>query len=492
MTDQPDKDAASNADSQPEGAVDIAQDLDLDLPASEQEKPLEVQVATEDIGPARKKLVVTIPADQIAQRIESSFSEIKTDVQVPGFRKGRAPMRLIERRFGSAVRDDVRSHLVAEGYRQAVEQEKLEVIGEPEIKDFESIELPDEGDLSFEAEVEVTPHFDLPELTNLTVKKPAVSVDESTLEERLERFREREGQMAEVDEPVAEEDYVRCEVRILEGENAADDAAEIAHHPVTYTQAHGEKFEHKGHVVGILVPDMGKQLLGKTKDEVLRISMTGPSGHEEPRIKDQPITIVLKILAVERVQPASVEDLVARFGVEDEAALRNEIRSAMEEDNQRQARTKMHEQLCDQLLDAITMDLPEGLSSRQTARALSRRRMQLASEGTPEEEIEQRLAEMRAETQEDAHRQLKLFFILEKLAKELDVEVNEAEINGRIAAIARQYRRRPEKVRQEMHKAGHLEQLYLQIRDDKTLDSLLEKATIQEDAGDDSASGQAE
>jgi trigger factor len=102
----------------------------------------------------------------------------------------------------------------------------------------------------------------------------------------------------------------------------------------------------------------------------------------------------------------------------------------------------------------------------------------------PEEEVRAKIADMRSESEEQAARQLKQFFILDKASKELEIDVDEQELNGRIAMMAMQQGRRPDKLRQEMAKQGQIEQLYLQLREQKTLDKILESAKVTEVEGD--------
>jgi len=112
-------------------------------------------VTVEDIGPARKRLVIEVSVDRIAEQIASGYTQMKKDADVPGFRRGRAPQRLLERRFGEAIRDDVKGQLLSESYSQAIEDEKLNVIGEPDIKDLSDIVLPDSEPLTFKVEVRI-------------------------------------------------------------------------------------------------------------------------------------------------------------------------------------------------------------------------------------------------------------------------------------------------------------------------------------------------
>ena len=445
-----------------------------------EEKP-EQNVTVEEVGPARKKITIEIPESRIKTAIDDNYGKLQTEATIPGFRVGRAPMRLVQKRFGTAVRDDVKGQLISESYTQALEDNELDVIGEPDVKDIENLELPESGDLSFEVEIEVSPDVTLPDFGKLQVKKYKTQVTDEQVDEEVDRLQERMGQMQAIEEGAVEaEDYVQASVRVLAGEDAGDDAKELANHPAAYILVHGEAHEFKGHVVGIVVNDMGKRLIGKQVGDVERISMTGPSGHEDERIRDQAITLVINLSSIQRVQKAALDEVQTAMGVENEDDLKDRIRQSLEQQAERQQVVDMHKQVSDQLLEEIELELPEGLTSRQTERTLARRKMELYYQGKTEQEVEDQVAEMRSGSEEEAKRELKLFFILDRVAKQFDVEVDEDEINGRVAMQAMQTGRRPEKIRQEMQESGELQNLYLQVREQKALDAIIEQAQVEE------------
>lgn len=441
----------------------------------------EQKVTVEEAGPARKSLTIDIPAARIKSKIESSFSRLQNDAVVPGFRRGRAPQRLLERRFGSSIRDDVRGQLLSESYTQAIEDEKLDVIGEPEVKDIDQIKLPEDGPLIYKVEVEVSPSVELPPLEGLAVNKVKKDVADEQITAEIDRFRERYGKMVDVPgAEVSENDFIQADVRILAGEDAKDDGEEISHQQGVYVQVAGASREFKGHVVGIVVDGLGKRLTGKKPGDIVRISMAGPTSHENDKVKGKPITIVIRIDKVERLEPASVESIVPQLGVESEDDLRKRVREMMEQRRDREQQSDMHKQVADHLLEKVKLDLPKGLTDRQSARVLRRQALELSYQGIAENEIEGRIAELRQSSEEDARKQLKLFFILDQAAKQLEVDVTENEVNGRISMLAMQQGRRPEKLRQQMQRSGELEHLFLQIREQKTLDKIIEKATVTE------------
>jgi len=445
------------------------------------EKKPEQTVKIEDAGPALKRLSIELPESRIKEKIESTYTQLRDDAVLPGFRRGRAPRRLLEKRFASTIGKDIKGQLISESYSQAIEDEKLDVIGEPDVKDIDQIEVPEKGSLKYVVEVEIAPKVELPAFDKIKVNKTVVEVTDKDIDAELDTYRERFGKPTTVEDGKAKEgDYLFADVAVLAGKDAGEDAEKLFDDPETYVLVPGKSRDYKGHVAGIVVDDLGKQLKGKSADDVLSISMTGPSGHENDKIKGQPITLRVTVKRIERVEPAGIEDLVQQMGVESEDDLKTRIGEMIKDRNESNQLADMYKQVSDYLRENVDLELPKGVTGRQTARVLQRQQMELAYRGVPEDEIAQQIAEAREGSEEEAIRQLKLFFIMDQAAKDLDVQVNENEINGRIAALAMQQGRRPEKLRQEMHKRGQIEQLYLQIREQKVMDLVLDKATIKE------------
>ncbi len=451
---------------------------------AEETKP-ELNVTVEDAGPALKRLSIELPESRIKDKIESMYVELRDDAVLPGFRRGRAPRRLLEKRFKSSMTGQLKSQLLSESYSQAIEDQGLDVIGEPDVKDIDKLEVPEKGAMKYVVEVEVAPKVQLPAFDQIKVNKPVFEVTDADVDAEIQPYRERFGKPKTIEDGKSEEgDYLSTDVTVLAGEKAGDDAEKLLEAPDTYVLVTGKKRDYKGHVAGIVVEDLGKLLKDKKPGDSEVISTTGPAGHENEKIKGQPITIKIAIKKIERVEPAPVEDLPGLMGVESVDDLKARIRQMLEQRHAQNQKADMHKQVADYLTDNVELELPKGVTGRQTARVLQRQQMELAYRGVPEDEIAQQIAEMREGSEEEAIRQLKLFFILDQAAKDLEVEVQENEINGRIAMMAYQQGRRPEKLRQEMHKRGQIEQLYLQVREQKVMDQIIEKAAVTEVKGE--------
>ncbi|MBX2851132.1 MAG: trigger factor [Phycisphaeraceae bacterium] len=456
--------------------------------AEETEEGLKFDVKIEDAGPACKSLTITIAEDQIKDKIENSYGSLEDEAVVPGFRRGRAPRRLLEKRFADHVRDDVKNQLLSESYTQAIQDNDLDPLSDPQVDDAEKLELPDSGDLTFTVKVEITPDVELPKYDTLEVTKTLTKVADNDVDEEIERMCQQGGKPTTLEDAKIEEgDYAGVDVKIYEGENAGEDAELIQEIPLDYVMVNGESAEYKGHVAGIVVDDLGKQLTGKTGGDELTISMTGPAAHENEQIRDQPITLKLTVGSVHRIEPATTEAVIEQMGLGSEDELKERVKTMLEQKAEQNTQADLYQQLTDALVDKVDLELPKGITDQQASRVLQRQGMEMMYRGVPEEEVRAKLAEMRSESEEQAARQLKQFFILDKASKELEIDVDEQELNGRIAMMAMQQGRRPDKLRQEMAKQGQIEQLYLQLREQKTLDKILESAKVTEVEGEESA-----
>lgn len=441
-----------------------------------------VQVTVEEAGPALKRLKIEIPEARVQETLETHYDQILAEAQIPGFRPGRAPRRLIERRFGEAIRDDSKAELIGEAYREAIQSHDLNVISEPDIKDAEHLELPESGPLSLEVEVEVSPDVELPELGAITVTRPPAEVSEEEVEAELEQIRERYGQMERLEEAeIAEGDFLTADIRIFAGHGAGEDAEVIAEHPGSNILVPGESRDFRGHAAGIVIEDLGRRLVGAQPGQTIEIETTGPPRHENEAIAGKPITLRVQLGSVERVSPAPIESVVEQAGLEDEATLRSHLRESLESQKQSEQKEAMRRQLRDHLTEQVSIEVPEKLSAKQAGQVLERRRMELAYQGRRAEEIEQQMAEIRAESEEEARRELKLFFILMHAAREFEVEVTENELNGQVAMMAMRQNERPETYRQKMEERGELESLRIQLQEVKTLDHLLEQVSVEEE-----------
>ncbi len=453
----------------------MADETQENLQNAEEQSESEVipnTVTVEEAGTLKKKVIVTIPRAKIDAKMDEMFGELGHSAQVPGFRIGHAPRRLIEKRFGKEVTQDVRNALLGESIGDAIEKSELKTLGEPDL-DLDAIEVPATGDMEFSFEIEVAPEFDLPELAGIKVEKTAMTIDAAKVDEYLEQIRTGRARYEVTDKAAAEGDVVTAEVKISgEGIETLDRKG------ITLRVAPGQ-------IEGLPLVELGKTLTGVKAGKTVSLSVTCPKSHPNEAWQDKNLTVELTITQVQaRILPELNEEFATAAGFESLKDMKEFVHNRLEGRLEMESKRSMRDQVCQYLLDNTGFDLPEGVTARHTARLLQRRYIELMQMGYPREKIEENLTELQAGAAEQAARELKLQFILGKIAEQKEIEVGDDEINSRIAMMAQSYNRRPERMRQELEADGSLQAVATSIREEKALDMLLADAEITETTGE--------
>lgn len=433
-------------------------------------------IKIEDVGPCRKRISVEIPAEAVNDQMELAFGSVASEASIPGFRKGHAPRRLVEKRFGGYVKDETRQRLVTQAYEEAVRENELKVLGQPPAEVFESIEVEAGQPVNFEVEVEVMPVFELPELKGIKVLKPDSTLPEGLVDEEIKKIAINEGSLDE------REDSDRGDY--LTGNAVMTDKDGTEHYNIEGAVVQIPQEGEEGMILGVIVPDFAKQIGTPNEGAKLSIKLTGPENHEVEAIRGKDLTINYEVTKVYRIVPAVVSDLVTKYGFNDEEQLREMITNQLQQRAEVQQQAVMRQQVTKHLADNIEFELPEGLTSQQAARNLERRRMELMYRGVNPTEIEQHMAELRSASAEGARSELKQFFILNKAAEQLNVQIQEQEINARVMQMASQQGKRPEQVIQELQQSGQAQTLIQQVREHKTIDAILADAEIEDVSAD--------
>ena len=401
---------------------------------AEAQGPVEKKVTIEDAGTLKKMVTIEIPRERIDAKYQEMFGELGRSAQVPGFRVGHAPRRLIEKRFGKEVTEDVRNAVVGEALGPSLEDQQLKVIGEPDIK-LDEIELPEEGGMSFTFEVEVAPEFELPDYKGLEIRRPAAEVTDQRLKEAMTSSLRGYGRLRPVNSPIQADDVIVANIEIKgEGVEQSLPNAELRVAPAQ--------------VEGIPLEDLPKALLGKKVGDTCQMKTTVPSAHPNESWRDKELTITFAPQKVKRLEVPKLDENLARqagFGSPDE------------------------------LREAVRQNLRVRLISRHATRLLSRRYVDLLMRGVPREQIEQNAQKLEVAAAEQAQEDLKLTFLLAKLAETEEVTVEDGEINDRIAQIARH------RIRRALGSPSSA------IRDETAIDQVRETAKITDEPAEGAA-----
>ncbi len=456
-----------------------------------------VSVEREDLGGLRMKLTVTVPRDMIEGRMSKEFAELKREAAIPGFRKGHAPLRLVEKRFATDVGQQLKSQLLGSGYLAAVEKEEIKPLGDPLIwckvkeervgedgrprnvevdkllpidRALDHMNLAKDGPLTFSCEMEVKPEFEVPELTKIPVVRPKLAIAENDIDEAVTRLRYRDATFEPVEKGgVALNDMLYVDLKAtVDGEMlASEQNVDIAARPMR--------------LHGIPLPDLAGALAKKKVGDEVVHEATVPEDHEKADLRGKKARFEFTIREIKRLSTPPIDaEFLSNTGFETEADFRGAIREKLEDRLERSIKEQMLEQVGKHLIENTELEIPAGLSQRQTDRSVARRMIDLMQRGVPELEIERVMDEMRTKAHDQTIRDLKLFFVLEKVAADREIDINEEELNAAISDIARQSGKRFDRVRDELSKGDGLSMLYLRLRDEKVLEEILTEAEVTE------------
>jgi len=464
----PDEDVLDSQEDAPQTDVPDEAD-DIAHAEGEEEKPkLALEVDIEKPNACQRHVTVTIPREDIERYYDEAFSEIMPEAEVPGFRPGRAPRKLVENRFRKQVREQIKGSLLMDSMTQVTEEQELTAIGEPDF-DLDAVEVPEEGPMTFEFDIEVRPEFDLPQWRGLRLQKPVRNITGDDVSERLAELLERYGQIVPHDGAAEPNDYVTVNMSFTKDGRQVSRLEEqmVRVRPaLSFRDGKIEDFDK--------LMDGVKE--GDRRHAKIQISADVPN--EEFRGAE--IEADIEVLDVKRVAlPALDESFLDSIGgFENEGELRDEVRKELIRQLDYHQNRRLREQITEQLTKGADWELPPDLLQRQSQRELERAVLELRSAGFQEEEIQAHANDLRQNSMATTAMALKEHFILERIAEEQEVEETAADYDREIALIAMQSGESPRRVRARLEKRGQMDALRNQVIERKVIDLIKSEATV--------------
>ncbi len=431
---------------------------------TEPKRTLELDVQITDAGPCKKHLKVSIPRSEVERQFEESLGTVKKEAAVPGFRPGRAPKNLVQKRFRKEVAGQVKSSLLLACMEQLDEQYKLNPITQPDL-DIEAIELPDDGPMTFEMEIEVQPDFALPDYKSLTVRRPVKTISEADIDAQLKSFLERYSQLVPKLEGGAEiGDFITADLTFEKDGITLNEAKELQ-----FRLQPEMRFQDGS------IPDLAGALVGVKPGETRHAAAKIGSSSPNPALRNQTIRVTFQVHDLKRLRLPEVNTQFLRsIGFESEQELREALRGVLQRRFDFQQRQAIRRQIVDQLIQAVPFDLPADLVARQERSTLRRQVEELRQAGMEDSDIRAREAELRANAHESTLRSLKEYFLLSRIADAESIKVEDEDLEQEIEAIAARTDETPRRIRARIQKEGLAEGLGQQILERKTLDRVLE------------------
>lgn len=406
--------------------------------------------AVENLSPTRVKITVEVPFSELSESMNAAYDRIAKSVNIPGFRKGKIPPRIIDQRFGrAAVLEEAVNDAIPSSLAQALIENKVSQLGRPEV---DVTKLDETEGLTFTAELDIRPEFDLPKFEDLKVVVDDAVVTEDQIEEQLKDLRARFGSLKQVERAAADGDIVMIDLR---GTHEGEEVEDIAANAMSYELGSDG-----------MVPGFDDAVRGASAGDVRSFVFTPTNGVWT----DKTIEVEVTVRSVRERELPEADDEFAKLASEFDTIgeLRDDIRERLGRlrlvEQAYQARDLTH----DALMESVKVEVPEGVVK---------------------EEIDAHFADghgdeaHKAEFEQTTRAGFKSRMILDKIAEEQDVQVNDAELSQWLINEAQRYGMAPDQFADQLVQSGQVQGAIAEVRRVKALSLVLESVQVVDQAG---------
>lgn len=408
-----------------------------------------ITVAAKDA--ASRTFAVTVPPEKVRRAEDDATSHLARQARLPGFRKGKVPRDVVRRRFAEAIRQTALEDLVRETWLKAKEQESLQPVGDPQVR---NLSFEEGAPLTFELLVDVRPVLALERLGGFRLGRHVHRVTDEMVEAQLLVLREEKAPWVPATERAKPGDLVEATIVNL------DDAAAEAPEPVRFVLGQGRG-----------LPDLEAQLMALDAGGTWEGSIRFPDDHPDAARRGQSRRVRVTLHEVKRqALPELTDDFAREAGVfETVGDLRHAVRHDLEEAARREAEAEVRSQLVEQLAAANNVSVPPSLRDRAVLAYAK-------AYGIPEAQLQQFANEMAPVVEASVRRDL----ILDAVAEKETLACTEQELDARIAELAARRSETPAAVYGALEKAGRLRELERSITEEKVFAHLLALSEVED------------
>ena len=426
--------------------------------------------SVEKLSDTRVKVSVEIPIDELKPEIDQAYAALAQQVQIPGFRRGKAPRQLIEARFGrGAVMEQVVNDTLSNRYGQLLDEHELKVVSQPEI-DLTKVD-PNSG-VDFNFEVDVRPEFEVPSFDDVAVEVPALEVSDEDVEEALNSLRQRFGSLKEVERAAAKDDFVVMDLAAtVDGEPLEEASAEGMSHQVGQDE---------------LIEGLDEAVVGLSAGESATFTTTVPGGEHEG--KEAEVTVTVTTVKERELPEADDEFAQTASEFDTIEELRNDLRDNVAEQKKSEQAVAIRDAVLDDVLGKTEFPLPETMVDEQVQAQVQQLLAQvggneellntlLEAQGTSREKFE-------ADARESAEKAVRTQLFLDSLSEIEKPEVSQQDLSDHLMFTAQTYGMDPNQLAAQLQQSGQIANLFAEVRRGKALAAAICKVTVTDSKGE--------
>lgn len=428
-----------------------------------------MKTSVDKLSDTRVKLNVTVPFDELGKEIDQAYKAIAQQVNIPGFRRGKAPRQLIDARFGRGpILEQVVNDMLPTRYEQALAENDLNPLGQP---DIDVTKIEDNDVVEFTAEIDVRPEIEVPDFSQISVTVPELKVDDAAVDAELDTLRERFGELKDTKRKLKKDDFAIIDLEAtINGEKLEDASTE----GLTYRVGADD-----------LMDGLDKAIKGlKTGEEAEFTSEIQYGDH-----KGEEATVKVTVQQTKERKLPELDDDFAQLASEFDTVeeLRNSTREQVEENAKAQQAADIRDEVLKAALAQTEFALPESVVDEQVHNQLHQLLGQMAhdenalaqlleAQGTTREEFD-------AQSREQAEESVRTQLFLDAVADQEQPEVSQQELTDHILFTAQSYGMDPNQFVAQLQQSGQIANLFSDVRRGKALAIAISRTQVADEAG---------
>jgi trigger factor len=421
-----------------------------------------MKVQVEELSPVEKKLSIEVDSTRVADELTRAYTTIGRQVKLPGFRQGKVPRRILEQRFREQVEDDVIQRVVQSAYLEAVSQHNVEPVSQPQVTNSG---IKPGVPFTFEARVEVKPKLDVKDYRELPLKKTEVNVDDSQVNEQIEKMRQGNSRL----EPVTDRDVARA------GDFATVDyEATIDGKPFTGSTAEGVTAEiTPGELVDSNIAALEGVKVGDTKE----IDYAFPPDYRVEEVKGKTAHFKLHLKGLKtKIVPELNDDFAKEVGAQSVDELRTRLKASLESSQKSKAQQEERDALIKTLIERNPFEVPRAMVERAIDSMLEGALRQMQRSGLDVRNLGLDFMRLRDEMRERAVQEVKGTLLFEAIAQKEGIQATDADMDKKIEELATESGQPVANIRKFFKSSDDRLGLSLRLREEKTIEFLKAQA----------------
>lgn len=428
-----------------------------------------MNVTVENMSPCRKRVKFEVPADRVAQETELLTDEFQKHAAIPGFRPGKTPRAMIQKRFQKEIEEQLKETLMPKAFRETVQEKKWSVVG---TTGFQDVQYQKGLSLCFTMELDMAPDFNLPEYKSLTVKAQDETVTDEELTQGVKRLLQERATYENVAERALQmDDYAVIDYKgTLEGKPLEE---VVPQHKMLQT---GQGFWIRMQANEFL-PGFIEGIVGMKPGDKRDVNVSFPADSKVAALagKQAVYAVELKEIKEQKI-PELTEDIAKAMGAENVEKFRESVRGLIELNKKAQARSAKEREIIDQLMSAVQFELPESHVNQETHETVYNIVSENQERGVSQAVIQENKKEILENATRSARDRVKLAFILRRIAEAEKMAVDEKEVATELSYIAESNRVPMEKIIQWYKRDNNSMSVERQLIHRKVLRFLVENA----------------